>query len=221
MGLPENIDALLVKFDINQEALARVANVSPSSVTRWRNGAQMRRDAITRICDYFGLTEDDLLSSSVGLAAQEHGKFVLPKGAIIPKASKPAYAPLLGRVHAGDAQEPDILDEQIELPHSVAGHHPHAYFLEVEGDCMSRVYPAGCRILIDPDVNPQNGSIAVVSIDGNDYVMRRLYRGASTLVLSPDSFVEGYEDIVIGNDDERIVEFHGTVVWYQPAEEME
>lgn len=86
---------------------------------------------------------------------------------------------------------------------------------------MSKVYPEGCYILIDPDREPQNGSIAVVSIDGEDYVMRRLYRGATTLVLSPESWDDGYEDIVITQDDERTVEFHGTVVWFQSAEEME
>lgn len=73
MGLPENIDALLVKFDITQEQLARVAGVHPSSVVRWRRGAQMRRPYLDRVCEYFGLSEDDLLSTDAGLAAKEHG----------------------------------------------------------------------------------------------------------------------------------------------------
>lgn len=221
MGLPENIDALLVKFDINQDALARVAEVSPSSVTRWRKGAQIRRDSLERICKYFGLTEDDLLSDAYGLAAKEHGAEKLPSGALMPSQSEVAYAPLLGRVHAGDAQEPDVLDERIPLPAEVYDAHPSAYFLQVEGQCMSRVYPEGCHILIDPSQEPRNGSIAVVSIDGSDYVMRRLYRGATTLVLSPDSWEDGFEDIVIRDSDDHTVEFHGTVVWFQSAKEME
>ena len=75
MGLPENIDALLVKFDITQDALARVAGVNPSSVTRWRRGSKMRQSQIDRICEYFDLTEDDLLSTDAGLAAKEHGTY--------------------------------------------------------------------------------------------------------------------------------------------------
>ena len=74
MGLPENIDALLVKFEITPEQLARVADVNPSSVSRWRKGADMRKAQRERICDYFGLTEDDLLSTASGLAAKEHGR---------------------------------------------------------------------------------------------------------------------------------------------------
>lgn len=73
MGLPENIDALLVKFDITQEQLARVADVNKSSVTRWRHGNQIRKSTLRKICDYFELTEDDLLSTENGLAAKEHG----------------------------------------------------------------------------------------------------------------------------------------------------
>ena len=60
-----------------------------------------------------------------------------------------------------------------------------------------------------------------MSIDGADYVMRRLYKGASTIVLSPDSAQGGYEDIVIGAGSDRTVQFCGTVVWFQPSREME
>ena len=73
MGLPENIDALLVKHDMTQDALARIADVSPSSVTRWRHGAQIRNEPLDKICKYFGLERDDLLSDSAGFAAKEHG----------------------------------------------------------------------------------------------------------------------------------------------------
>ena len=88
-------------------------------------------------------------------------------------------APLLGSVHAGGAKEPEVLDDRVPLPYEVLQHHKRAYFLEVEGDCMSRVYPEGCRVLIDPDRALQSGSIAVVSIDGADYIMRRMLVGAA------------------------------------------
>lgn len=50
--------------------------------------------------------------------------------------------------------------------------------------------------------------------------MRRLYEGSSVLVLSPDSWEEGYEDIVIAGDD-HTVEFVGSVVWFQASGELE
>lgn len=219
MGIPENIDALLVKFDITQEALARIAGVAPSSVNGWRNGAVPRKNAIEKMCQALEITRDDIMSDEFGLAAKEHGR--VPSGAKLPSEPRPAYAPLLGRVHAGDACEPDVIDDRIPIPYEVRSAHPDGYFLEVEGNCMSRVYPEGCHIYIDPRRQPRNGSVAVVSIDGADYVMRRLYNTGRTIVLSPDSWDDSYEDIVITGEDERTVEYVGTVVWFQPAEEME
>lgn len=222
MGIAENIDALLVKHDITAESLARIAGVAPGTVSKWRHGVVPREDKLTAIADYFGISRDDLVSDAYGLAAKEHGMTPkLPKGAKLPvETPRTAYAPLLGRVHAGDAQEPDVLDDRVPVPYEVLQNHKRAYFLEVEGDCMSRVYPEGCRVLIDPDRAPQSGSIAVVSIDGADYIMRRLLVGAQTLVLSPESYSDEWEDIVI-KSDEHTVEMVGTVVWYQPAKEME
>lgn len=221
MGIPKNIDALLVKFDLKPESLARIAGVSTATVSRWRTGQtdNIRKANLERICEQLELSPDDILSSSAGLAAKEHGR--VPSGAKLPSESRPAYAPLLGRVHAGDACEPDVIDDRIPIPYEVRSAHPDGYFLEVEGNCMSRVYPEGCHIYIDPRQQPRNGSVAVVSIDGADYVMRRLYNTGRTIVLSPDSWDDSYEDIVITGEDERTVEYVGTVVWFQPAEEME
>lgn len=221
MGIPENIDALLVKFDMTPEGLARIAGVTKATISRWRTGSTeaIRPKTLNRICEALELEPDDILSDQNGLAAKEHGR--IPDGAIKPTTAKPAYAPLLGRVHAGKAQEPDVLQDAVPVPYEIIKRHPQGYFLQVEGDCMDNVYPEGCYILIDPEQRPSNGSIAVVSIDGADYVMRRLYRGANTLILSPDSHNAEYVDMVFAAATEHTVEFHGTVVWFQSSKEME
>lgn len=90
--------------------------------------------------------------------------------------------------------------------------YPRGYFLKVDSGCMSRVYPEGCHIFIGPVQHPRNGSVAVVSLDGADYVMRRLYNTGCTVVLPPDLWDDCYENIVITGEDERAAEFAGTVV---------
>lgn len=224
MGLAENIDALLVKFDINQEALARAAGVTPPSVTGWRHGSRPRKEAVEKLCSYFGITEDDLLSDQFGLAAKEHGRFdgnKLPSGAMPVYASSEATVPLLtlGRVHAGDLADEEEAERRVEVPASVLAGHPRAFALVVEGNCMDRVIPEGSHVLVDPDREPGNGSIAVVETEAYQSVMRRWYRGSSTLMLAADSHEE-QRDMVFGEDDGpvRVV---GTVVWYQAPGEME
>lgn len=220
MGLPENIDALLVKHDLTQEALARIAGVTPGSVTGWRKGSRPRKEAISRLCEYFNISEDDLISDHYGLAAKEHGRYAMPDGAM-PVVPSSATVPLLtlGRVHAGAMTDEEEVAHRVEVPASVCENHPRAFALEVEGDCMDRVIPEGSHVLVDPDREPGNGSIAVVETESYSAVMRRWYRGSSTLMLTADSHAE-QEDMVFGPEDGpvRVV---GTVVWWQAPKEME
>lgn len=216
MSVGNNIRHIRQTHDLTQEEFGKIADVSSMAVSQWENErAVPRMGAIQRIADYFGIPKSYIIDGA------ETRERKLPKGAIIPTPSAPAYAPLFGRVHAGHATEPEVLDAKVPLPREVADNHPNAYFLEVEGDCMDKVYPEGCYILVDPDVTPTDGSIAAVSIDGLDCVMRRLRRGASSLMLIPESFNPVHEDIVISLSDDHTVELIGTVVWFQSAEEME
>ena len=212
MGLAENIRKFRTDADLTQAKLADLVGVTRATVTQWETGwSQPRMGAVEKLSEVLGVSMSELVDDS---------NIKRVPGAITPTEPRKAYLPLLGKVHAGDAQEPQVFDERISLPYEVWERHRDGYFLQVEGQCMSKIYPEGSYILIDPMQRPTNGSIAVVSIDGADYVMRRLYKGSSVLVLSPDSWEEGYEDIVIAGDD-HTVEFVGSVVWFQASGELE
>lgn len=212
MGLAENIRKFRTDADLTQAKLADLVGVTRATVTQWETGwSQPRMGAVEKLSEVLGVSMSELVDDS---------NIKRVPGAITPTEPRKAYLPLLGKVHAGDAQEPQVFDERISLPYEVWERHRDGYFLQVEGQCMSKIYPEGSYILIDPMQRPANGSIAVVSIDGADYVMRRLYKGSSVLVLSPDSWEAGYEDIVIAGDD-HTVEFVGSVVWFQASGELE
>lgn len=214
MNLSANIKELRTRNDMTQEQLAKAIGVTRATVTQWETGwSQPRMGAVEKLAAFFGVPVSEIVDD------QENRK--LPPNAIIPGSSPRATAPLLGRVHAGDAQEPEVLEDEIDLPYNVRQAHPNAYFLQVEGDCMDKVYPEGCYILVDPDKEPTNGSIAAVMIDGVDAIMRRLLRTSSTMILAPESTNPKHKDIVITVEDERTVELIGTVVWFQAAKEME
>lgn len=211
MSTGANIRRLRKQRKLTQDQLGDMVGVSRSTITQWERGwTTPRMGNVQLLAGALGVSTADIIADELP-----------PSNAIKPATAKPAYAPLLGRVHAGQAQEPDVLHDAIPVPYEIIKRHPQGYFLQVEGDCMDNVYPEGCYILIDPEQRPSNGSIAVVSIDGADYVMRRLYRGANTLILSPDSHNAEHEDMVFTAADEHTVEFHGTVVWFQSSKEME
>lgn len=136
-------------------------------------------------------------------------------------SSSSATIPVVGKLHAGNPQDIEDVDRIMEVPTSVLEHHPKSYGWIVEGDCMDKVYPEGCMIVIDTAMEPRDGSIGAVRLDGYQEVMRRIHKGANTLILSPESWNPNHEDIVITKDSETVVEFLGTVVWFQASEEMD
>ena len=209
MTIGKNIKRLRSKYGLTQEELGAIADVSSMAVSQWENDrAVPRMGAVQAIADHFKIPKSEIIDEE-----PRHANAVgMPMG----------YVPLVGSVHAGKPVEPDTVDgEQIEVPQFLIDSDPDCYALEAEGDCMNRVYPEGCTIDVSPNKEPQNGSVAVVTVDGHDAVMRRMYRTPNTLILSPDSFNKEHTDIIITSDTEHTIEFLGKVVWFQSKEEMD
>ena len=185
------------------------------AVSQWENDrAVPRMGAVQLIADHFKINKGEIIDD-------QPVNQVVVGGSLPVYSSGEATAPLLtlGRVHAGGLTDEEEVGERVEVPASVFRHHPRAFALMVEGNCMDRVIPEGSHVLVDPDREPRNGSIAVVETEAYQAVMRRWYRGSSTLMLSADSNEE-QDDLIFGPDDGpvRVV---GTVVWWQAPSEME
>lgn len=226
MAIQENIQKLRQLFDITQEDLAKIAGVTRGAVSQWEGGfSEPRMGAIQRMADHFGIRKSNIIEDG-GMdnfdPVTRRERPVIP-GAMPIAPSPVAYLPLVGSIHAGVAEEPDVYGEEMrQVPAWVAEGHPKAFLLKVEGDCMSRVYPEGGVVVIDPDAEAVSGCVAAVQIDDTDFVMRRYVRTRNTLVLEPDSYDPGYRDIVFGEDDwdEHFVRVVGRVVWYMCDGEM-
>lgn len=223
MGIRQNIIKLRDLYGITQADLARIAGVSRGAVSQWEGGfSEPRMGAIQKIADHFGISKSNLIEDDGMGLIDPVTKRPRPMAAnAIPVKASASTVPLLtlGRVHAGELTDEEDAERCVEVPASVLDGHPRAFALLVEGDCMDRVIPEGSHVLVDPDREPGNGSVAVVETEGYRAVMRRWYRGSSNLMLCADSFSE-HDDMVFGPDDGpvRVV---GTVVWFQAAEEME
>ena len=223
MGIPENIDALLVKYDINQDHLARIADVTPGAVTGWRKGSTPRKDAVRNICDYFNLSEDDILSENYVLAAKEYGDFPGISNARPAVGMAMGLAPRLGKVHAGVLAQPDVCDEatMVSIPQFLVDEDPDCFVVSSEGDCMDKVLSVGSDLVVSRKKQPRDNSIVMASVDGCDYIVRRLRMTANTMILSPESHNPDHEDIIIRRDSEHSLEIPGVITWYQAPREME
>lgn len=213
MSIGKNIKRLRSKYGLTQEEFGAIADVSSMAVSQWENDrAVPRMGAVQAIADHFKISKSEIIDDEKDnhkLRANVQG---MAMGSV----------PLLGSVHAGKPQDPDTYDgETVKIPQFLIDSDPECYALEAEGDCMNKVYPEGCTIAVSPNKEPMNGSVAVVSIDGREAVMRRMYRTPNTLVLSPDSFNPDHDDIVVTSETEHTIEFLGKVVWFQAREEME
>ena len=213
MSIGKNIKRLRSKYGLTQEELGAIADVSSMAVSQWENDrAVPRMGAVQAIADHFNISKSEIIDDEKDnhkLRANVQG---MAMGSV----------PLLGSVHAGKPEDPDTYDgEKVKIPQFLIDSDPDCYALEAEGDCMNKVYPEGCTIAVSPNKEPMNGSVAVVSIDGREAVMRRMYRTPNTLVLSPDSFNPDHDDIVVTSETEHTIEFLGKVVWFQAREEME
>lgn len=210
MSLQKNIKAFRLKQGLTQAELAAKLGVDRSSVTQWETGVTTpRMKVITKLSTLFNTTPSVLISDSSTLTK-------------LPISGSTATLPLrtLGKVHAGVMDDDTICDdEDVQVPERVVLAYPDAFLLRVEGNCMDRVIPEGSHVVVVPHKEPTNGSIVVIHDDAYEAIMRRYYKGSSALMLSPDSYEEEYQDIIVHDGQE--ITLIGVVVWWQASEMME
>ncbi|WP_417294275.1 LexA family protein [Ellagibacter isourolithinifaciens] len=132
-------------------------------------------------------------------------------------------APRLGKVHAGVLAQPDVCDEatMVSIPQFLVDEDPDCFVVSSEGDCMDKVLSVGSDLVVSRKKQPRDNSIVMASVDGCDYIVRRLRMTANTMILSPESHNPDHEDIIIRRDSEHSLEIPGVNTWYQAPREME
>lgn len=214
-----NLKSILNKRGLTQRGLATKLNVTEATVSNWVRGvvsAPREQRIRDMLCSALDASEPELFGYKDGYASRS-----MTVGSPIFGSSEPAYLPYLGYAHAGEFADPMAVEgAMVEVPKSVADRHPSGRVIRVDGDCVSKVIPNGSIAVVDPDVEPRNGSLVCASIDGGDCILRRMFRGANTLILSPDSYSPEYEDIVFSDPEEHDIELVGTVVWHQAEYEL-
>lgn len=201
MEFGQRVKKLRIEAGLTQEDIAKKLGLSKTAVGAWENGrAKPRLDKMNKLSDLFGVPVSELLGERQVVGASK-------------------LVPLMGYTHMGEAVDEDTCDRMVEVPTSVAEAHPSGYCVHADGDCMDNRYPDDSVLMVDPDMEPRNGCAVLAEVEGYRSVVRTYLRGASTLVLSPDSHSGAYEDIVIHAGDEPVA-LKGVVVWYQAERDV-
>ena len=96
----------------------------------------------------------------------------------------------------------------------MAARWPEAFFVGAD-PAMSRRYPAGSLVLVDPATQPQNGDAALFEVEGAQ-VLRVLLKGSSTAILAADAADGDWPDIV-SREGQPPIKTLGKAVWFMAA----
>lgn len=208
MDVSSRLRMLRKDAGMTQQDIADKLDVTRVSVGKWESGIAIPRPKnLEDLAALFG--------TSVSYLLGEDGPERVESRAT--SAAVPMRA--IGVTCMGEGDEQDA-DAVVEVPAGVAERHPGLFVVHGIGSCMDRRFPEDAALGVDPDMEPRTGD-AVLARDEAHGSFVHVYMAGSggTVMLSADSWQEGYEDVVVGPHDPP-VEVLGTVVWWQAYEDV-
>src|SRR5699024_7955226 len=173
----ENIQKLIKEYNLTHAKLAKIADVSVSTVGKWvLKKATPRMGSVQKISDHFGLPKAYILE-------EEEKHYPIER----------QYTYLPTAISAGLPLNVEAITEagKISIPDSIMGKWAGSkgiMVLNVNGDSMDKIIPDGSLIAVKPVglTELKNGDIVVFS-NGYEYSVKRYYKHDDKLVFRPES----------------------------------
>lgn len=180
-----NIEKLCESRDISIAQLQRDLGLSHGYIRKLKIGQTPSVDRLTKLADYFGVTNEFLTGAVSSFNKAKSGSGV--------------KIPLLGRVAAGlpiEAAE-NVIGEE-EIPARLA--ESATYFaLLIKGDSMSPYICNGDKVIVRQQSEVENGQIAIVLVNGSDAVCKEFRKTSSGVMLISRN--PNYEPMVFTHDE--------------------
>ena len=208
MDFSTRVKALREDAGLTQAQLAEGLGLTNRAIGAWESGrSKPRLDKLTRLAEILGTTPDYLMNGDGPDHIDPHATSVL-----VPMKA-------IGVTCMGQGNEQGA-DTTIEVPEGVVSRHPDLFIVHGIGSCMNRRFPENAALGIDPHMRPETGDAVLVRDEAHGSFVHVYMAGSGgTVLLSADSWQEGYEDVVVGPHDPP-VEVLGTVVWWQAYEDV-
>lgn len=206
----ENIQKLIDEYNLTHARLAKIADVSVSTVGKWvLKKATPRMGAVQKISDHFNIPKAYILKEE---------EIYYPK-----ERHYPLYPP----ISAGLPIEVDgITDndvERISIPDMLMGKwagNSEIYFTRTNGDSMNRIIPHDSLIAVKPvELHELKDNDIVVYRNHGEYAVKRFEKHDDKLVFRPDSTDTSFTDDVVYNENADDLRIKGKVVlWIVTAD---
>ena len=166
--------------------LARKYSVATVTANAWLNGEhRMAIDLARKIASDHGASFDELYFGTNASAPGSEGAGI---DANVSAAAPPrGRIPVISEVQAGhftevvDNYHPGDADEWLEVSCPV---NRHTFALIVTGDSMEPEFPSGVRVVVEPDLQWENGDY-VVAGNGEGATLKQIVRDGNDWYLKP------------------------------------
>lgn len=175
MDTGERIKALRKARGMTQEELGNVIGVQKAAIQKYEKGTvrNIKRDSLIKLAQFFNTTPEYLLGWSD-----------MPSNLEPLNTAELVMIPVIGRVAAGISclAENNITDYSPVPKSSITDGEQYA-FLRVEGDSMYPIFIEGDLVLVRCQTSVDSGSYAVVTIDNEDGVVKKVVYGKDFIEL--------------------------------------
>ena len=200
----DNVARLRGERGWSQRELAEKLGVTNGAVAAWESkGTLPNFERVEQIARLFGVQMPVLFAKYI--PSRDDGDF----------SSREVR--VYGRIAAGTPLEMEEGDYGFPCPQRLTRLHPHAFYLEVDGESMNRVLPNGSLALVDPDMREVvSGMVYAVCVNGYDATVKRVRRLENGVELVPDSTDPTFHPRVYDRTvpDTETITIIGRVIWY-------
>lgn len=180
---------------ITQKEVADYLGVSNSAYSQYETGTrQPSLDILTKLSEYFGVSTDEILG--INTPAEEPGWKTVDPADFSPKHAAESLPdlfhtvriPILGSVRAGF----DWLAQQevvgwVEVEEALVTRFPDVFALYVKGDSMEPEIRHNDIAICVPRPQVDNGSIAIICINGDEGTIKRVRFDRSGITVIPSN----------------------------------